>query len=222
MIENDYALSDCSIEPICKEIIPANKLYLSNNAPGCKTLEELPDNCHFPIEITVLWIQQQLPPGQCRYPAPNLRRLSNFEQTALGQTDTAGIARLSTSRWDFYTLDLPDYPNGNWAVCGFAVLTDPPGLLDTLRQTFLLQAFTECPELELSLGLPSFFRGCLVNSEIKISVQNRGTALAEGVKLAFVKPSGLEMLSAIPSLTGQSGDTIYFELATCCPLAQQK
>jgi len=220
-IENNPALSDCAIDLLCRNLILTNHLQVWNNAPGCANLNDLYDNCSYPAEAKVLIDKNtNCLPDTADTPAAGVQaRLANAPRISLRETDSNGIASLARRGIFNFSIDLPHFPNKNWAVCQDSVLIDTPNFTDTTRQTFLLQALTQCPDLGLRLGLPSTFPDCSKTSAVTVAVTNQGTVTAQTTRAAVVMPAGLQLVNAVPPVSTQQGDTLFFNLGDMAPFA---
>lgn len=220
-ISDNLSLSDCAIFAVCNQLLnnPGN-IYVANNALGCNTPAEVEAQCSsIPVLVDVLLDNNaNCAADAADAPAPGVQvRLEGMLQMLLKPADSLGQARFAYLGNEPLILDLPQFPAGHWAVCQDSIQLDPGGSTDTLRASFLLSPLSACPELEVRLGMPSTFRGCLVSSGVQVSTQNTGAVLAEGVKTAVVMPSVLELESSVPALSGQSGDTLLFDLGDLQP-----
>ncbi len=112
-----------------------------------------------------------------------------------------------------FSLSLPQFPNENWAICIDTIWINPDTFPDTIKTTFLLTPLTQCPDLSVDLGLPTFFRGCLATSPVQVKVTNLGMITAEDVQVALVIPfSAMELVSSTPPVAAQNGDTLFFSV----------
>ncbi|MCC6462378.1 MAG: hypothetical protein IT260_18065 [Saprospiraceae bacterium] len=222
-IQGNASLADCAVFPVCNQILnQPTSVSIFNNATGCNSAAEVEAQCNsIPVLVEVRWDSN----GNCLPdagdgPVPDvLVRLAGTAQTTLRASDATGLARFGYLESGAFSVSLPQFPSGAWSVCQQPVLLDPMGSSDTIRATLLLSPAVQCPELEVQLGLPSHFRGCLVESPVSVSVRNSGTALAEGVKAALLLPAGLELVSAQPPVSATLGDTLYFDLPDLAPFA---
>ncbi|MEQ1744074.1 MAG: hypothetical protein ABMA02_01500, partial [Saprospiraceae bacterium] len=221
-ITNNPALSDCAVFALCDYLssFPGQaQIYL--NATGCDSEAEVVAHCQAtPVLVTVLLDQNadclsgggDLPIG-----AVQILLAGNLQNT-LRPTNATGRAQFGFLENGMFTLRLPEFPTAHWTACVPEIqLTAPAGQTDTLRATFVLEAATQCPELTTELALPTNFRGCLVNSEIRVLTKNTGASRAEGVKTAVVVPPVFEIISTMPLPAGQQGDTLFFELGGLNP-----
>jgi uncharacterized repeat protein (TIGR01451 family) len=216
LITGNTSLTDCSIFSVCNALLnePPNQLNISNNASGCNSPGEAEAACKSrPVTVQVL-----LDNNGNNQPIENIRvALSGSAQMNLKPTDSNGFAGFSFLENGPFLLHLPQAPDDKWQISEQRfVLTSSTGV-DSTHIVLLLSPLAPCPELTATLGLPSFFRGCLVNSEIVISVQNTGTALAEGARASLLLPPVLELMASMPLLSGQNGDTLFFELGDLKP-----
>jgi uncharacterized repeat protein (TIGR01451 family) len=220
-LENNPNLSECAIDLICRNLLFTNQLYIWNNAPGCYSLSDLPENCAYPVQAKVLFDKNSnCLPDSLDTPAVGVQvRLSDAVQLSLRETEFDGIAPMSTRTSYFFTLDLPHFPNKNWAVCQDSILVDPGSLTDTVRQTMLLKPLVQCPELTVRLGLPSVFQDCSKTSAITVAATNSGTVAAISAKAAVVIPAGLQLVGAVPPVSMQVADTLFFDLGNIEPFA---
>ncbi len=221
-IFDNPSLQNCSIYPVCNHIFNYPELVeISDNGQGCSTPLEVELSCGaVPIFAQVLLDNN----GNCQKDSTDilaegiLVRLSGNTQQILRPTQTNGTVQFGYLDNGPFSLTLPQIPTGNWAVCQdtLSVLPDTiPG--DTIHATFFLQPLNQCPQLTVDLGLPAFFRGCLVNSFMQVATRNIGTINAEGTRLAVVMPDGLTLTSSVPAIAAQSGDTLFFNLGEIPP-----
>jgi len=215
-IIGNTSLSNCSIFAVCNALLnePPNSLDIFSNAPGCNSPAEAEAGCDSkPVTATVL-----LDENGTDTPIENIRvALSGNAQMNLRPTDANGFVRFSFLENGAFSLHLPQAPDDKWQISEQRVTLQSSTGTDSTHVVLLLTPIVLCPELMATVGLPSFFRGCLVNSEMEASAQNTGTFLAEGAKLAVVMPPVLELVTAVPLPSGQSGDTLYFELGDLKP-----
>lgn len=222
-IQNNPLLSDCAIFVLCNAVFnnPPQYFTLGNNAPGCSTPTDIKVGCGGkPVTAEVLLDNNgnALPDDPTDLPLENIRvSLSGTVQMNLAPTDAMGFARFLFLGNGAFTFALPQASGGRWAISEFRKTLVSSNGRDSTHVQLLLTPLVPCPELTVSLGMPSTFRGCLVHSDISVAVQNTGAALAEGVKLAIVLPTVLEVLSTVPLLSGQKGDTLYLELGDLKP-----
>ncbi|HOY06306.1 MAG TPA: hypothetical protein PLO67_12940 [Saprospiraceae bacterium] len=222
-ILDNPSLSDCAISAVCNKLLndPVNA-YITTNASGCNTPAEVENQCsNTPVIVEVrLDLNGNCQADATDTPVADVQvRLEGMTQMLLKPTDTLGATHFGYLESGPFSLYLPQFPAGYWNVCQEPVIVDPGGSTDTIRTTVLLSPLAPCPELSVQLGMPSFFRGCLVASDMNVSVQNTGAAIAEGVQVAVVLPSVLTFLNAVPPPAAQAGDTLYFDLGDLAPFA---
>lgn len=212
-LNNNYLLSDCDIFPICDLLKHQSDVFVENNAPGCATAAEIESQCGgTPVEVAVQ-VDFDCLPGNPDLLVPNAQvRLDAPLQMALRPTGADGVARFGYLDNGPFAVSLPQFPTNLWGVCQDSIQIAPGAPGDTIKTAILVYPFDPCPELTLDLALPTNFRGCLVSSDILVSVRNTGAVLAEGVKIAVVLPPVLELLSTEPLLTVQNGDTLIFAI----------
>ncbi len=209
-------LSDCSVFAVCNLLFNAPQdVFIGGNATDCNTREEIEALCNsIPVVARVLIDNNancQADAGDT--PAADVQvRLSGTVQMSLRPSNTDGVARFSFFENGLFNLGLPQFPTDHWAVCQDPIQLNPNGSTDTIRTSFLLSALTQCPELTVQLGMPSFFRGCLVSTDLEVVTQNTGAIPAQGVKVAIVLPPVLELLASAPPFDAQSGDTLFFDM----------
>jgi len=222
-ITDNTSLPDCAVFAVCNYLLnEPDFVIIANNAPGCNTPAEVAAQCN---SIPVLAEVRLDHNNNCQADATDTRaenvqvRLAGMAQTNLRATEANGQVHFGYLENGAFSLHLPQFPAGHWAVCQEPILLDPDDFPDTVKAIFLLSPLTQCPELTVDLGLPSFFRGCLVNSEVEVAVTNTGTVLAQGVRTAVVMPQTLLVLTSTPPLAAQSGDTLFFEMGDLPPFA---
>ncbi|MCB0531737.1 MAG: DUF11 domain-containing protein [Saprospiraceae bacterium] len=220
-ITGNTQLSDCSIFAICNNLINGNtSTYIMDNAPGCNSEAEIKAGCqNKPVQAAVRIDNDGncLPDASDTPVAAVQVKLSGSAQMTTRPTDSTGVSRFSYLQTGSFSLELPQFPNQNWAVCQEPLVVTPGGMPDTVLATLLLTPLNNCPELRVSLGLPGQFRGCLVTSDIAVFTQNTGTTGAENVRVAVVLPPELDLKSAIPPVAAQSGDSLFFDLGNVAP-----
>ncbi|MEO6039744.1 MAG: T9SS type A sorting domain-containing protein, partial [Saprospiraceae bacterium] len=216
-IQHNPALSDCAIFAVCNHLLNMpNSIEVSDNAPGCNTPAEVAVSCNSkPVVVRVGWLDN----GNFQ-PIPNLEvSLTGDAQMNLRPTDATGTTEFGFLENGNFTLALPEVSDSEWQISEQRVLLTSINGLDSTHVTLTLSPFSQCPELTVTLGLPSFFRGCLVNSTAAVKVANTGTNRAEGVRTAVVMPPTLQLLTATPAPAAQNGDTLFFELGDVPPFA---
>lgn len=228
-IDNNPNLSECAIYGICSLLFnnDPNGAFLAvyNNGPGCDSYAQVVSRCNtIPVQVQVLLDHD----GDCLagpgdVPAPDVQvRLVSGGQMGLRASDAEGLLHFRYFNTGPFTLYLPQYPSANWAVCKDDMVIDPgpAPLQDTIKATFILAPVQqECASLEVTLGMPSNFRGCFATSEMEVSVRNTGNILTEDVILTLVKPVELNIVASNPPFAQQNGDTLYFELGDMLPFA---
>jgi uncharacterized repeat protein (TIGR01451 family) len=223
-ITHNASLSDCAVFAVCEylKIFPGS-MSVENNAPGCNAPEEVVAQCR-PVPVIEAAVKidgaGDCLPGISDAPADGVQiRFSQGDQNTLAATNSRGLAWLQNPGNGVVSIQLPQFPDQHWEICGEPVLTIPAGASDTTRAVFLLSPLSQCPELRLDLGLPSLFRECPANSEVNVLVRNMGTIVAEGVKIAILMPPVFELLAAEPAPAIQTGDTLFVEAGAISPLA---
>ncbi|HRI60717.1 MAG TPA: hypothetical protein PK228_13360 [Saprospiraceae bacterium] len=220
-ITNNPLLTDCAIDAVC-QYLSDNTLppFIANNALYCNSPAEVEADCHStPVLVEILLDNN----ANCQTDAADSPvgdvqiLLTGNSQMNLHPTDSNGLALFKLFEIEQFLLRLPQFPTNYWAACQDEITLSPSPGQDTIKATFLLTPQSLCPELSVTLGLPSVFRSCLVNSEVLVSTQNTGDALAMGVQTAIVMPPVVELLSSTPSLAAQSGDTLFFEAGDLAP-----
>jgi len=217
-IHNNPLLSDCAIFVVCHQLLDGlGSIGASNNAPGCNNTSEIEAQCATtPVVVEI----QTDDNNDCSSgtPVPDLQvQLKGSVQMTIKPTGANGVVEFGYLESGPFTLVLPEVNEQNWNISqSIQTLTAADGG-DSFHVFLCLSPITQCPELTATLGLPSNFRGCLVNSEIQISAQNTGTVLAEGVRLAAVMPPVFELLNAAPLVSFQNGDTLFFEMGDLKP-----
>ena len=56
-----------------------------------------------------------------------------------------------------------------------------------------------------------------MQSEVQVTTENKGSALAEGVRTALVVPPVMEVLATDPLFSSQQGDTLFYEMGDLKP-----
>lgn len=221
-IFNNASLSNCSAFFLCERLqMPQGSANIYNNAAGCNSEQEVLALCGG-LQIVALVLTDEN--GDCLPDAADIPvaevvvRMDNANQISIRPTDADGSCHFGYFSSLESPLYLPQFPTNYWSTCSpLTTLLSAAGP-DTLLTTFLLSSTDPCPELEVKLGLPANFRNCFVNSEVNVSTKNIGNISAEGVELALVVPSVVEVLDANPPFVAQNGDTLFFELGDIPPL----
>lgn len=220
-ISYNYQLAECSIPPVCQRVFndPAS-VNIRFNAPGCKNQDEVAEQCGAtPVFVSVKTDSD----GDCLPDAGNAPVegatvwLSAPGQATLRPVDSAGLVAFRYFNNGPCFVMPARFPDANWEVCGADTLEFVPGVSpDTTF--FLLRPKNQCPELTVNLGLPSIFSDCSVESPVSVFIKNSGTTPAQGVQAAVVLPPEFDLLDAQPPLAGQTGDTLFFQIADLPPL----
>jgi len=221
-IFDNPVLSECAIFAVCDKLLyDSDNVLIENNASGCNTPLEVEQSCGAEEIQALVLIDQN---GNCLSDAADTPveavqvRLSAATQNTLRATEADGIARFGYLDTGALALYLPQFPTANWAVCQDTVWLNPDTIAGPPQAALVLQPLNDCPEVSVELGLPPFFRGCLVTSDIQVTVINTGGATAQGVQTAVILPlSVMEVVSSTPAVAAQSGDTLYFELGELPP-----
>ncbi|MFN0013179.1 MAG: hypothetical protein ACKVU2_01410 [Saprospiraceae bacterium] len=215
-ITGNPMLSVCDVPPVCMAV-RRGFADISNNAPGCNSAEEVKVQCGpVPIQVTVLTdLDMDCIADSLGTPvADAVVLMFDFTSQITRPTNSLGKANfefpLNSNVVHFV---LPQYPTQYWQVCSSPssisvdMLTQP-----TAELIILLQPIPQCPDMQVTLGLPPHFRGCFVESGMHISALNSGTVTAEAVQLALIMPPVFDLLDTDPPLAAQSGDTLFFDL----------
>jgi uncharacterized repeat protein (TIGR01451 family) len=212
-IENNTLLTDCAILPICQLLNTQSNVSILNNGLNCTTAAEVEILCGgTPVEVKVLFDADCIP-DNTDIALDNVQvRMEGDVQNALRATNLDGFAQFGFFENGSFLLSLPQFPTNFWAVCADNIEVIPNASGDTTKAIISVFPINPCPELSVSLGLPSNFRGCLVNSLINVEVRNSGAVIAEGVKVAVVVPPVFDIVSIDPPLAFQNGDTLFFDL----------
>jgi uncharacterized repeat protein (TIGR01451 family) len=221
-IFDNPVLSECAIFAVCDKLLyDSDNVLIENNAPGCNTPLEVEQSCGAE-EIQALVVLDQN--GDCQADAGDTPveavqvRLSAATQNTLRATEADGIARFGYLDTGALALYLPQFPTANWAVCQDTVWLNPDTIAGPPQAALVLQSLSNCPELHVELGLPPFFRGCLVTTDMQVSTVNTGGATAEDVQVAVVLPlSVMEVIASTPPINAVVGDTLYFEVGDLPP-----
>lgn len=215
-IGSNPLLSDCSVAAICKRaggFDPEMNIYL--NASGCNTQSDINSYCKsIPVWAGVFVDENadcQLDAGDVAVPGAMLQ-IQGGGLPNIKASDHKGQVIFRYFNTGSFTLSLPQLPNGFWDVCRDDSLFFPSGDEDTLRCAFLLNPKVKCPELEVTLALPSNFRGCLVTSDVAVLAQNIGAVALQNARVALVLPSVFEVQSISWPLASQNGDTLFFDI----------
>ena len=223
-IKNNHALSDCAIAIVCGFLnYEPDSIFLEDNGGLCNS-SDVPFYCQRTPVVVTVHIDAD---GDCLPDVPSvpaadaaIRLRTPIQNTGLHPTDSMGVSRFLYYNNGPFTLDLPQLSPATWAVCSDSIVVTPAIVSDTLRAAFLIAPLSQCPDLVVQLGLPSNFRGCLVNSTVQVTTVNGGTVPAEGVKIAVVMPPVFDLVNAEPPVTAQQGDTLFFAANTLSPFAR--
>lgn len=215
-ISYNYQLAECSIPPVCQSVFsdPAS-VNIRFNAPGCKNQDEVAEQCGaIPVFVSVKTDFD----GDCLPDAGNAPVegaavwLSAPGQATLRPSDSTGLVAFRYFNNGPCFVMPARFPDANWEVCGADTLEFVPGVSPDTT-VFLLKPKNQCPELTVHLGLPSVFSDCSVASPVSVSILNTGTTPAQGVQAAVVMPPEFDLIDAQPPLAGQTGDTLFFQIA---------
>ncbi len=222
-LSDNSSLSNCAIFPVCNHIFNRPEfLYIGNNGPGCNAPGEVELDCNgVPVLATVrLNTEADCQPDTAATLAEGVMvRLSGSIQQAVRPTQSDGTVQFGFLNVGAFSMSLPQFPTANWAVCQDTFWYLPDTIQDTIRTNFRLKPLNQCPDMSVDVWLPSVFRGCLATSPVQAVARNAGTITAEGVQLAVVLPAELLLVSAVPPLAAQNGDTLFFDLGDLPPFA---
>lgn len=211
-------LSNCAVFVVCSQLFDSlGFVSVSNNAPGCSSPAEVASQCASTPVVVEVQIDNS---GTCSSttPIPDLQvQLNGSAQMTIKPTDANGVAAFGYLESGPFNLVLPQANDEYWSITQFIQTLTASDGGDSFHIFLCLSPITHCPELTVNLGLPSNFRGCLVNSDLQVSAQNTGTILAEGVRIAAVMPPVFELLSSVPLFSVQNGDTLFFEMGDLKP-----
>jgi len=217
----NQSLSDCAILGLCLFISDPpspDSVGLGNNAPGCNSTAEVYSLCAS-TAVTVEVLIDENATCSSGFPVADFPvRFMGGEQNTLKPTAADGQAKFRYFDTPPFQITLPQLSDGHWNVCEVRQNYVASNGGDSTHVSLYLSPKVQCPELNVKLNLPTNFRGCLVNSELQVTVHNSGALLAEGGKIAVVMPSVFELLSTDPLMSGQNGDTLYFEIGDLNPL----
>ncbi len=219
-IHENPLLSNCAAAAVCSYLAnPPDIIIIEANAPGCNSENEVVLQCGG----SHVFVHVVLDDGDCNQdsilvPASDIAvRLTKNNISLVRPTDTSGVATLAYIGLTPFAITLPQFPNSNWEICQDTFWIFPDSVTVDTNIVFLLKPLGNCPQLLTDLHLPSFFRGCLVNSPIKITTKNVGTAAASNTKVAVVIPNTLSVVSTIPPIFNTVGDTLYFDTGDLIP-----
>ena len=218
---NNPSLTTCAIYPVCNQIFNRPEfLNISDNGPGCNTPLEVELECGgIPVLATVRLNNNT----DCQSDSATtvaegvLVQLSGSVQQAIRPTQSDGTVEFGYLNTGFFSMSLPQFPTANWEVCQDTFWYFPDTIQDTIRTNFLLKPLNQCPDLSVDVWLPPVFRGCLATSTMQVVARNAGTITAEAVQLAIVMPTDLLLVSSVPTLATQNGDTLFFDLGDLSP-----
>jgi len=225
IISDNGSLSGCAIQGLCTYLLQTPEYAdIVYNGPGCDSPEEVEQSCSgVPVSASVRIDND----GDCQQDADDPAvegvqiRLSGNLQMSMRATEADGSAQFNYVDSGPFSLFLPQFPTLSWAVCQDTIQVNPDTAGGIINAAFLLRPISFCPQLSVELGLPSAFRGCLVSSNATVTVRNTGTLVAEGVQVAVVIPSSvMELVTATPPPSTQSGDTLFFDAGALQPFAK--
>jgi len=122
-----------------------------------------------------------------------------------------GQYRVLTRAGDFSVTSVA--PNELWAPCTLAVnipTTQTSG--NVSGKNVALRPLANCPRLEVDIATP-FLRRCF-ETKLAVTYKNTGTTNALNTRIELVPDPFLEVLSSSLPVSGQSGDTLFFDLGT--------
>ena len=216
----NQSLSDCAVFGLCLFISDPPQLDsvgIGNNAPGCNTSAEVSSLCASTSVTVEVLLDNNATCTSGLQVADMPVRLTGGGQNTLKPTGADGQAKFRYFDTLPFQITLPQLSDGHWNVCEVRQNYLAINGGDSTHVSMFLSPKVLCPELNVKLNLPTNFRGCLVNSDIHINVQNSGAKLAEGGKIAVVMPTVFDLLNTEPLMSGQNGDTLYFELGDLKP-----
>lgn len=126
-------------------------------------------------------------------------------------TNTDGLYQVLTRSGDFSVT--PIAPNELWTPCTLAVnipTTQTSG--NVSGKNVALQPRVNCPRLEVDIATP-FLRRCF-ETKLAVAYKNTGTTAAQHARIELVPDPFLEVVSSSMPISGQSGDTLFFDLGT--------
>ena len=219
-IYGNQSLSDCSVFGLClflNDLPHPDSVGVGDNAPGCNTLTEVSSLCAS-TAVTVKVLVDENASCSSGLPVADVPvRLTGGGQNTLKPTAADGLAKFRYFDTPPFLITLPLLSDEHWNVCEIRQSYVASNGGDSTHISLYLSPKVLCPELNVKLNLPSNFRGCLVNSDVRVTVQNTGTVLAEAGKVAVVMPPLFDLLSTEPLVSGQTGDTLYFEIGDLKP-----
>ncbi len=130
-------------------------------------------------------------------------------KTAYGMTNSDGYYQILTRAGDYQVQAIA--PNALWEPCSLAV-TVPANISSGLvgGKNLAIQPAALCPRLEVDVAAP-LLRRCF-ETKMAVSYKNTGTLPAQNARVELVLDPMLELLGASFPISGQSGDTLFFEL----------
>ncbi|MCB9330841.1 MAG: hypothetical protein H6574_07160 [Lewinellaceae bacterium] len=130
-------------------------------------------------------------------------------QTRYGMSNADGDYQILTQSGNYQVSALA--PNALWAPCSLDV-TVPANITSGLvnGKNLAIKPAALCPRMEVDVAAP-LLRRCF-ETRMAVSYQNTGTLAAANARVELVLDPMLELLDASFPISGQSGDTLFFEL----------
>ncbi len=221
IIMDNPSLGFCSIEAICDKLDGSFTLLIGNNSTGCNTRTEIIEVCNQkPVIVKVAADMDSnciSDAGDMLLEGIQVHYQTNTKSFVI-PTDQNGIVEFGFSESGLIRFTLPQFPTQNWGMCTDTIWIDTDTLMtDTIFANFLLESLRNCPDPIVELELPPFFRACQFRSDIRVIARNIGATTAENVVVVVAFPPQLELISASPTFTGQSGDSYFFEVGNLTP-----
>lgn len=219
-IYRNQLLSDCAANGFCLFISDPphpDSINIEYNAPGCNSPAEVSAPCTNSAITVKVWIDNNATCSSGLPVADVPVRFTGGDQTTLKPTNLDGLAKFRYFDTAPFQIVLPQLSDEHWNVCEVRQNFVASNGGDSTYVSFFLSPKVNCPKLNIKFNLLSNFRECLVHSDLRVSVQNIGTVLAEAGKVAVVMPPVFDLLSTEPLLSGQNGDTLYFEVGDLKP-----
>ncbi|MBK8967936.1 MAG: exo-alpha-sialidase [Lewinellaceae bacterium] len=140
-----------------------------------------------------------------------VKSVDNNGQSRYGMSNGDGYFQVLTRAGDYQVQAVA--PNELWTACSLDVTipaSPTSGLIG--GKNLALKPAALCPRLEVDVAAP-LLRRCF-ETRMAVSYRNTGTLAAANARVELVLDPLLELLDASFPVSGQSGDTLFFDLGT--------
>ncbi len=215
-IKYNPKLSYCSIDAVCDKLFENNDLMLiSNNYDKCLESGVVATSCGGKILLPKVELLEY---SDCN--SLPIIEIYSFNYTVETDGDLYNFGcQFGSPCFGYFKnnetllVTISNQLFKNWKFCEDSIFVNTSLYLDTIPISFRLLPLGDCPELIIDLALPSFFRNCLLETPVSVSVQNIGTILAENSIASIVIPMvEMDVVSSNPSPAWTNGDTLFYAL----------